>query len=108
MKEQIKLEKAREVNSIVEIWKRYRRRLLVSVAVQTCTSLSGVNVIGKLAASAMFPRFIYLRVAGYYQTILYAGVGITGKTVLLLSGVYGTLGRTPNHSSGDLFQGSII
>ncbi|KAF8609728.1 general substrate transporter [Ceratobasidium sp. AG-I] len=78
MKEQIKLEKAREVKSIVELWKRYRRRLLVSVAVQTCTSLSGVNVIG------------------YYQTILYAGVGITGKTVLLLSGVYGTLGPMAN------------
>ncbi|CAE6517111.1 unnamed protein product [Rhizoctonia solani] len=78
MKEQIKLEKAREVKSFSEIWKRYRRRVLVSVAVQTCTSLSGVNVIN------------------YYQTILYAGVGITGKTVLLLSGAYGTLGPLVN------------
>ncbi|QRV75968.1 Sugar (and other) transporter [Ceratobasidium sp. AG-Ba] len=78
MKEQIRLEKAKEVKSFVELWKRYRRRVLVSVAVQTCTSLSGVNVIG------------------YYQTILYAGVGITGKTVLLLSGVYGTLGPIAN------------
>ncbi|CAE6432422.1 unnamed protein product [Rhizoctonia solani] len=78
MKEQIKLEKAREVKSFSEIWKRYRRRVLVSVAVQTCTSLSGVNVIS------------------YYQTILYAGVGITGKTVLLLSGAYGTLGPLVN------------
>ncbi|CUA73991.1 putative quinate permease [Rhizoctonia solani] len=78
MKEQIKLEKAKEVKSISELWKRYRRRVLVSVAVQTCTSLSGVNVIN------------------YYQTILYAGVGITGKTVLLLSGAYGTLGPIVN------------
>ncbi|KDN36024.1 hypothetical protein RSAG8_11110, partial [Rhizoctonia solani AG-8 WAC10335] len=78
MKEQIKLEKAREVKSLSELWKRYRRRVLVSVAVQTCTSLSGVNVIS------------------YYQTVLYAGVGITGKTVLLLSGAYGTLGPLAN------------
>ncbi|KAG8781887.1 hypothetical protein FRC12_021421 [Ceratobasidium sp. 428] len=78
MKEQLKLEKEKEVRSIFDLWKRYRRRVLVSVAVQTCTSLSGVNVIG------------------YYQTILYAGVGITGKTVLLLSGVYGTLGPLMN------------
>ncbi|GAB1519151.1 hypothetical protein RhiTH_002217 [Rhizoctonia solani] len=46
MKEQIKLEKAREVKSISQLWRYYRRRVLVSVAVQTCTSLSGVNVIG--------------------------------------------------------------
>ncbi|KAG9123793.1 hypothetical protein FRC07_013942 [Ceratobasidium sp. 392] len=78
MKEQIKLEKLKEVKSIFELWKRYRRRVLVSVAVQTCTSLSGVNVIN------------------YYQTILYAGVGVTGKTVLLLSGAYGTLGPIAN------------
>ncbi|KAJ1311187.1 hypothetical protein OPQ81_009688 [Rhizoctonia solani] len=78
MKEQIKLEKSREVESFSEVWKQYRRRVLVSVAVQTCTSLSGVNVIN------------------YYQTILYGGVGITGKTVLLLSGAYGTLGPLVN------------
>ncbi|CAE6476405.1 unnamed protein product [Rhizoctonia solani] len=78
MKEQIKLEKAREVKSISQLWRYYRRRVLVSVAVQTCTSLSGVNVIG------------------YYQTILYASIGITGKTVLLLSGAYGTFGPIAN------------
>ncbi|KEP55820.1 MFS monosaccharide transporter [Rhizoctonia solani 123E] len=76
MKEQIKLEKAKEVKSLFELWKRYRRRVLVSVAVQTCTSLSGVNVIG------------------YYQTIIYASIGIRGKTILLLSGAYGTVGRS--------------
>ena len=58
MKDQIKLEKAREVNSITEIWKRYRRRLLVSVAVQTCTSLSGVNVIGAFSALAVLRNFL--------------------------------------------------
>ncbi|KAF8741260.1 Permeases of the major facilitator superfamily, partial [Rhizoctonia solani] len=84
MKEQIKLEKAREIKSISQLWRYYRRRVLVSVAVQTCTSLSGVNVIG------------------YYQTILYASIGITGKTVLLLSGAYGTFG----HNS--VGQGFII
>ncbi|KAH7344744.1 putative MFS monosaccharide transporter [Rhizoctonia solani] len=74
MKEQIKLEKAREVKSLSEIWKRYHG------------DLSGVNVISMLLNGA----------TGYYQTILYAGVGITGKTVLLLSGAYGTLGPLVN------------
>lgn len=93
MKEQIKLEKAKEVTSFVELWKRYRRRVLVSVAVQTCTSLSGVNVISK-SCNILLEYYLSITPIDYYQTILYAGVGITGKTVLLLSGAYGTLGRT--------------
>jgi hypothetical protein len=93
MREQIKLEKAREVKSLSELWRRYRRRVLVSVAVQTCTSLSGVNVIGVSHSSYRLWSLVLNISTGYYQTILYTGVGITGKTILLLSGAYGTLGR---------------
>lgn len=42
---QIQFEKEREVTSYREIFKLYRHRALVSIAVQTMTSLTGVNVI---------------------------------------------------------------
>jgi predicted MFS family arabinose efflux permease len=35
----------------------------------------------------------------YYQTTLYAGVGITGSTVLLIAGVYGTCAFIANISA---------
>ncbi|KAK3196808.1 hypothetical protein K4F52_000152 [Lecanicillium sp. MT-2017a] len=70
---QINFEKEREVTSYKEIFRLFRRRAFVSIAVQTMTSLTGVNVIQ------------------YYQTILYKGLGIDPKTILALAGVYGTV-----------------
>lgn len=45
MKAQIEYEMQRELKSYKEIFKLYRHRVLVSVMVQTMTSLTGVNVI---------------------------------------------------------------
>lgn len=45
MKAQIEYEKEREIKSIKEAFRIYRHRALVSIAVQTMTSLTGVNVI---------------------------------------------------------------
>lgn len=45
MKAQIEYEMQRELKSYKEIFKLYRHRVLVSIAVQTMTSLTGVNVI---------------------------------------------------------------
>lgn len=45
MKAQIEYEMRRELKSYKEIFKLYRHRVLVSIAVQTMTSLTGVNVI---------------------------------------------------------------
>ena len=45
MRAQIEFETQREIKSIKEIFKLYRHRALVSIAVQTMTSLTGVNVI---------------------------------------------------------------
>lgn len=42
---QIRFEKEREVTSLREIFQLFRHRALVSIAVQTMTSLTGVNVI---------------------------------------------------------------
>lgn len=72
MRAQIEYEMMREIKSIKEVFRLYRHRALVSIAVQTMTSLTGVNVIQ------------------YYQTILYKSLGIDQKTILALAGVYGT------------------
>lgn len=78
MRAQIEYEMEREIKSYKEIWKVYRHRALVSIAVQTMTSLTGVNVIQ------------------YYQTTLYKGLGITSHKILALSGVYGTCAFVSN------------
>ncbi|KAK9772132.1 putative Major facilitator superfamily (MFS) profile domain-containing protein [Seiridium cardinale] len=78
MRAQIEYEMSREVKSIREAFKLYRHRALVSIAVQTMTSLTGVNVIQ------------------YYQTILYQSLGVEAHTILALAAVYGTIAFTSN------------
>lgn len=78
MKAQIEYEQEREVKSYKEIFRLFRHRALASIAVQTMTSLTGVNVIQ------------------YYQTILYKSLGINSHTILALAGVYGTIAFTTN------------
>ncbi|KGO64947.1 Major facilitator superfamily domain, general substrate transporter [Penicillium italicum] len=78
MKAQIEYEMERELTSYREIFKLFRHRVLVSIAVQTMTSLTGVNVIQ------------------YYQTILYKGLGIGSHTILALAAVYGTVAFLSN------------
>ncbi|KAG7444779.1 general substrate transporter [Guyanagaster necrorhizus] len=78
MREQILYEKATEVKSLSEAWAKYKKRVLISVAVQTMTSLTGVNVIG------------------YYQTTLYTKLGITDHTAFLMVGIYGSVGIIMN------------
>ncbi|KAL2107132.1 hypothetical protein VUR80DRAFT_5659 [Thermomyces stellatus] len=72
MRAQIEFESHRKVPTLFEIWKLYRRRVLVSVSVQILTSLTGVNVVQ------------------YYQTTLYKSLGIDPKTILALAAVWGT------------------
>ncbi|EON96481.1 putative mfs monosaccharide transporter protein [Phaeoacremonium minimum UCRPA7] len=78
MRAQIEFEMEREIKSYKEIFRLFRHRALVSIAVQTMTSLTGVNVIQ------------------YYQTILYKSLGIESKTILALAGVYGTMAFLSN------------
>ncbi|KAH7418014.1 MFS transporter [Cadophora sp. MPI-SDFR-AT-0126] len=78
MRCQIEFERERETTSYREIWRLFRHRVMVSIAVQTMTSLTGVNVIQ------------------YYQTILYKSLGISQKTILALAGVYGTVAFVSN------------
>ncbi|KAN0089886.1 putative MFS monosaccharide transporter [Hyaloscypha variabilis] len=78
MQAQIEFEMQGEITSYVEIFKNFKQRMLVSIAVQTMTSLTGTNVIS------------------YYQTILYKSLGIESKTILCLAGVYGTVGFITN------------
>ncbi|KAK8074115.1 MFS monosaccharide transporter [Apiospora phragmitis] len=78
MQAQIEYERAREIRSYAEIWRLYRHRVMTSVAVQTMTSLTGVNVIQ------------------YYQTILYKSLGIDRHAILALAAVYGTVAFVAN------------
>ncbi|KAJ6598244.1 general substrate transporter [Mycena vulgaris] len=84
IKAQIHHEQATEVKTFGEAWAKYKRRVIISVAVQTMTSASGVNVIN------------------YYQTILYKQLGQTGSNILLLAGIYGTVGVVINFFSINL------
>lgn len=78
MHAQIEYEMSREIKSLREAFQLYRHRALVSIAVQTMTSLTGVNVIQ------------------YYQTILYQSLGIEAHTILALAAVYGTIAFSAN------------
>ena len=68
MHAQIEYEMEREIKSYKDIFRLFRRRAMVSIAVQTMTSLTGVNVIQ------------------YYQTILYKSLGISSEMILVLAG----------------------
>ncbi|KAJ6014948.1 Major facilitator superfamily domain general substrate transporter [Penicillium herquei] len=78
MQAQIEYEMEREITSYREIFKVFRSRVMVSIAVQTMTSLTGVNVIQ------------------YYQTILYKSLGIGSHMILALAAVYGTIAFLSN------------
>ncbi|KAI8946660.1 putative MFS monosaccharide transporter [Xylaria longipes] len=72
MKAQIEYEKNRAILGYREIFKVYCRRVLVCIAVQVLTTVTGVNVIQ------------------YYQTSLYKSLGIDAKTILALAAIWGT------------------
>ncbi|XHF97793.1 hypothetical protein AWENTII_001373 [Aspergillus wentii] len=57
---------------------QFRTRLLHGVAVQVFTQMTGVNVIG------------------YYQTIMYNALGITGSRNTLVAGIYNCIGPITN------------
>lgn len=78
MRAQIEFEMAREVTSYKEVFTLFGRRAMVSIVVQTMTSLTGINVIQ------------------YYQTTLYKSLGIGQETILALAGVYGTVAFVSN------------
>jgi len=56
----------------------YRTRLMHGVLVQVFTQLTGINVIG------------------YYQTLMYDALGITGNRNLLVTGIYNCVGPITN------------
>ena len=59
---------------------QWRRRLALATLVQVFTQFTGINVIG------------------YYQTVMYEALGITGKTNLLVAGIYNCVGPIASES----------
>ncbi|OGM44930.1 MFS monosaccharide transporter (Hxt8) [Aspergillus bombycis] len=78
MAAQIEYEMEREITSYKEIFRLFRHRVLVSIAVQTMTSLTGVNVIQHTLPDTR-------------PAILYKSLGIDSHTILALAAVYGTI-----------------
>ena len=68
MKEQILFEKTHGVSSLKEAWEKYRKRVVISIAVQTMTSLSGVNV-SVMCLLVVFYLLTYIQVISGYITI---------------------------------------
>ncbi|KAJ5368872.1 Major facilitator superfamily domain general substrate transporter [Penicillium cataractarum] len=90
MQAQIEYEMEREITSYREIFKLFRRRVLVSIAVQTMTSLTGVNVIQYYQSE---PRLVQI---SDIQPILYKSLGIGSHQILALAAVYGTIAFLSN------------
>ena len=85
-----------EVTSLKEAWDKYRKRVVIAVAVQTLTAASGINVIS-MFYTLLFPAILQTTNAtDYYQTTLYENLGIAGHQVLLLAACYGTVGIVMN------------
>ncbi|KAJ5668914.1 Major facilitator superfamily domain general substrate transporter [Penicillium macrosclerotiorum] len=82
MQAQIEYEMEREITSYKEIFRLFRHRVLVSIAVQTMTSLTGVNVI-----QTNLPLLL---------AILYKSLGIDSHSILALAAVYGTVAFLSN------------
>lgn len=53
---------------------QWRKRLALGTLIQVFTQFTGINVIG------------------YYQTVMYEALGFTGKTKLLVAGIYNCCG----------------
>lgn len=80
MKQQIDYEREITIKSWTYLFTKpsNRRRLLLGIGLQVFLQTTGVNVVN------------------YYQTNLFAGVGITGRNVLWVSAGYGMMGVIAN------------
>ncbi|CAI7648586.1 unnamed protein product [Penicillium manginii] len=94
MQAQIEYEMEREITSYKEIFKLYRSRVLVSIAVQTMTSLTGVNVIQLSLSPAI--RVSKSRSRLTVSAILYKSLGIGSHSILALAAAYGTIAFLSN------------
>ncbi|KAK0470190.1 general substrate transporter [Desarmillaria tabescens] len=78
MREQILFEKSTGTRTFLEAWSKYKKRILILLFVHIMTALSGINIVN------------------YYQPMLYSQLGIKSETVLVLAGIYGTVGLMAN------------
>jgi sugar porter (SP) family MFS transporter len=72
----------------------WRTRLMHGVAVQVFTQMTGISqLLYHILARAMLT---IADVIGYYQTIMYTALGITGNRNLLVAGIYNCVGPLAN------------
>ncbi|KAL4979975.1 general substrate transporter [Aspergillus desertorum] len=97
---QIEYEKEQEITSYKDIFKLFRHRAMVSIAVQTMTSLTGVNVIQQSYTNplASNPHTI-LALAAVYGTVAFLTNALTtkfltdrwGRRKMILAGLSGII-----------------
>ncbi|KAJ6178235.1 hypothetical protein N7519_008696 [Penicillium mononematosum] len=97
MRRQIDYEMSREITSLREVFIRFRHRALIAISVQTMTSLTGVNVIQVNSPAPSRDQQIQ-----WLITILFRGLGISDKNVLVLVGAYGAIAFIVNAISAVL------
>lgn len=68
---------------------QWRTRLMHGVAVQAFTQLTGISMSTLKSIAAVLTS---ADVIGYYQTIMYDALGITGNQNLLVTGIYNVIG----------------
>ncbi|KAF8680993.1 General substrate transporter [Rhizoctonia solani] len=97
MVEQIKHEKVNMSSKLSDLWatKSMLKRTLTGVAVQVCCQLSGTSephhsYTKRLNNTLLKPG---INVIAYYQPSLYKAIGISGDTILLITGISGVLGQ---------------
>ena len=75
---------------------QWRKRLLLGTLIQVFTQLTGISEFIKSRARKDRTNKDLTDVIGYYQTIMYNALGITGHRALLVAGIYNCVGPIAN------------
>jgi MFS family permease len=75
---------------------QWRKRLLLGTLIQVFTQLTGISKLITVRYSTKHTNNASIDVIGYYQTIMYNALGITGHRALLVAGIYNCVGPIAN------------
>jgi len=75
---------------------QWRKRLLLGTLIQVFTQLTGISKLITVYPLSNHTNNASLDVIGYYQTIMYNALGITGHRALLVAGIYNCVGPIAN------------
>ncbi|KAK6395559.1 hypothetical protein LTR65_010577 [Meristemomyces frigidus] len=73
---------------------QWRKRLFLGTLIQVFTQLTGISQF--TLSHRPVPKLTFADVIGYYQTIMYTALGITGGRNVLVAGIYNCVGPVAN------------